>query len=111
MLVLLLQIKAIFKKTIQLKMKFTSIFRLLFFCAIVFLLSDIVSAQSTFTRLGDANTTSFDDGWLFKRYGLQAGGSQLDEPKMQKQFHSMIKTGSNFLCRTIGLSPGLSVWI
>lgn len=81
MLVLLLQIKAIFKKTIQLKMKFTSIFRLLFFCAIVFLLSDIVSAQSTFTRLGDANTTSFDDGWLFKRYGLQAGGSQLDEPK------------------------------
>lgn len=38
-------------------------------------------AQSTFTRLGNAGATSFDEGWLFKRYGLQPDGTRLKEPQ------------------------------
>lgn len=40
-----------------------------------------VSAQSRpIKRMGAANTVSFDDGWLFARYGLQADGSKIEEP-------------------------------
>jgi beta-galactosidase len=31
-------------------------------------------------RMGSVNTTSFDDGWLFARYGLQADGTRKEEP-------------------------------
>ncbi|WP_018626232.1 beta-galactosidase GalB [Niabella aurantiaca] len=37
-------------------------------------------AQPAFTRLGNAHTQPFDDGWLFKRYGLQPDGTRLEEP-------------------------------
>ncbi|MGJ7029666.1 beta-galactosidase GalB [Niabella hirudinis] len=37
--------------------------------------------QSSFTRLGSAGTTSFDEGWLFKRYGLQPDGTRMEEPQ------------------------------
>ncbi|SDD00223.1 beta-galactosidase GalB [Niabella drilacis] len=40
-----------------------------------------IHAQSSFTRLGSAGTTSFDEGWLFKRYGLQPDGTRLEEPQ------------------------------
>lgn len=32
-------------------------------------------------RMGAADTRSFDDGWLFGRYGLQADASRIEEPK------------------------------
>lgn len=38
-------------------------------------------AQSSFTRLGSAGTSSFDEGWLFKRYGLQPDGTRMEEPQ------------------------------
>ena len=31
--------------------------------------------------MGAADTRSFDDGWLFSRYGLQADASRIEEPK------------------------------
>jgi len=62
-------------------MRFISITRLILVGAIVFLLNNFVTAQSSFTRLGNANTTSFDDGWLFSRFGLQADGSRREEPQ------------------------------
>jgi len=36
-------------------------------------------AQQLPVRMGEANTQSFDDGWLFKRYGLQPDGYSLPE--------------------------------
>lgn len=62
-------------------MQFTSITRLILVGVITFLLNNFVMAQSSFTRLGNANTTSFDDGWLFSRFGLQADGSRREEPQ------------------------------
>ncbi|MCD2421841.1 DUF4982 domain-containing protein [Niabella pedocola] len=46
----------------------------------VILCCNSAPAQSPFTRLGNAGTASFDEGWLFKRYGLQPDGSRLEEP-------------------------------
>ena len=37
-------------------------------------------SQSNIVRMGSANTVSFDEGWLFKRYGLQPDGTRLEEP-------------------------------
>ncbi|MEI6901010.1 MAG: sugar-binding domain-containing protein, partial [Bacteroidota bacterium] len=34
--------------------------------------------------MGDANVASFDDGWLFKRYGLQPEGTSITEPENQE---------------------------
>lgn len=47
----------------------------------VVLCCNSASGQSSFTRLGNAGTESFDEGWLFKRYGLQPDGSRLEEPQ------------------------------
>ncbi|WP_300600032.1 beta-galactosidase GalB [Niabella sp.] len=47
----------------------------------VLLCCNNASAQTSFTRLGNAGTGSFDEGWLFKRYGLQPDGSRLEEPQ------------------------------
>jgi beta-galactosidase len=43
----------------------------------------VISAQAnkSITRMGEANVHSFDENWLFKRYGLQADGSTIPEPK------------------------------
>ncbi|KAA9037758.1 glycoside hydrolase family 2 protein [Ginsengibacter hankyongi] len=38
-------------------------------------------SQTHFTRLGNADVRSFDEGWLFSRYGLQADGSRREEPQ------------------------------
>ena len=32
-------------------------------------------------RMGAASAVSFDDNWLFARYGLQPGGTRIDEPR------------------------------
>lgn len=31
-------------------------------------------------RMGNANVSKFDDGWLFKRFGMQSDGTTVDEP-------------------------------
>jgi beta-galactosidase len=36
------------------------------------------------SRMGDANVESFDEGWLFKRYGLQPEGTSVAEPENQE---------------------------
>lgn len=43
----------------------------------------LATAQSTASieRMGAANTESFDQGWLFSRYGLQPDGTRIEEPK------------------------------
>jgi len=37
--------------------------------------------HKTVERLGASNVQSFDEGWLFKRYGLQPDGSRIEEPE------------------------------
>ncbi|UKJ08332.1 beta-galactosidase GalB [Solitalea lacus] len=41
----------------------------------------LAQKNKSIIRLGEANTQNFDQGWLFKRFGLQADGSRLEEPK------------------------------
>ncbi|MGF7229785.1 beta-galactosidase GalB [Arachidicoccus sp.] len=62
-------------------MKFFSITRLQLVIIALMLGVGFVGAQSSFIRLGDANTVSFDNGWLFHRYGLQPDGSSVEEPQ------------------------------
>lgn len=41
-----------------------------------------VSAQNkSIVRMGSTDTRSFDEGWLFSRYGLQPDGSRIEESK------------------------------
>lgn len=39
-----------------------------------------VNGNRPIQRMGNANVRSFDEGWLFMRYGLQADGTSLPEP-------------------------------
>lgn len=38
------------------------------------------TTSAPIVRMGNANVRSFDEGWLFTRYGLQADGTSLPEP-------------------------------
>lgn len=38
------------------------------------------NANRPIQRMGNANVKSFDEGWLFMRYGLQADGTSVSEP-------------------------------
>jgi beta-galactosidase len=38
------------------------------------------SQSKSIMKMGTTNTHSFDEGWLFNRYGLQPDGSRIDEP-------------------------------
>lgn len=37
--------------------------------------------SSSIKRMGNANVISFDENWVFKRYGLQADGTTVEEPR------------------------------
>ena len=39
-----------------------------------------LAGESQILRMGNADVSLFDEGWLFKRYGLQADGTTLNEP-------------------------------
>ncbi|MEX6688108.1 beta-galactosidase GalB [Danxiaibacter flavus] len=54
----------------------------LFLFASLFLpgLPGAFSQSAPITRMGTTNTASFDDGWLFQRYGLQPDGTRKEEP-------------------------------
>lgn len=41
--------------------------------------------QGRVLRMGNANVTAFDDGWRFRRYGLQPEGTRVDEPEGLEQ--------------------------
>lgn len=41
----------------------------------------LLAQQKPIIRMGAANTQSFDENWLFSRYGLQPDGSRKEEPK------------------------------
>ena len=42
--------------------------------------SSLYAQSKPIVRMGSVNTVSFDEGWLFARYGLQADGTRKDEP-------------------------------
>ncbi|MBC7508311.1 MAG: hypothetical protein H7320_06115 [Ferruginibacter sp.] len=53
--------------------------------AILFILSMMMvtasySQSKSIARMGSTDSRSFDEGWLFARYGLQTDGSSKDEP-------------------------------
>jgi len=64
-----------------------SINRLYFIKAANLLVLGVLVVTASFSqnkpiiRMGAADTRSFDDGWLFSRYGLQADASRIEEPK------------------------------
>jgi len=64
-----------------------SINRLYFIKAANLLVMGLLVVTASFSqskpiiRMGAADTRSFDDGWLFSRYGLQADASRVEEPK------------------------------
>lgn len=39
-----------------------------------------LAGESQILRMGNADVSLFDEGWLFKRYGLQADGTTVNEP-------------------------------
>ena len=41
----------------------------------------IAQNNKTIERMGAVNTESFDQGWLYSRYGLQPDGTRVEEPK------------------------------
>ncbi|MCO5946544.1 beta-galactosidase GalB [Mucilaginibacter flavidus] len=64
-----------------------SINRLYFIKAVNLIVMGLLLVTNSFSqskpiiRMGAADTRSFDDGWLFGRYGLQADASRIEEPK------------------------------
>ncbi|WP_295790868.1 beta-galactosidase GalB [Mucilaginibacter sp.] len=64
-----------------------SINRLYFIKAVNLIVMGLLLVTASFSqtkpiiRMGAADTRSFDDGWLFGRYGLQADASRIEEPK------------------------------
>jgi len=42
------------------------------------------NSKQIITRMGDSNVESFDQGWLYKRYGLQPEGTTVAEPANQQ---------------------------
>ncbi|MES2775063.1 MAG: beta-galactosidase GalB [Bacteroidota bacterium] len=42
--------------------------------------SNVHAQSKPIQRMGSLNTVSFDDGWLFARYGLQPDGTRQEEP-------------------------------
>ena len=64
-----------------------SINRLYFIKAAILLVLGLLAVTASFSqsksiiRMGAAATRSFDDGWLFSRYELQADASRIEEPK------------------------------
>lgn len=62
----------------------TKIFSLNLKVALVFILmtvSTVLSQNKAIVRMGSTDTQSFDDNWLFSRYGSQADGLVKEEPK------------------------------
>lgn len=50
--------------------------------ALSMMITTTLFAQNKFiTRMGSTDTSSFDEDWLFYRYGLQPDGSRKEEPK------------------------------
>ena len=47
---------------------------------LVFCPAMALAGESQILRMGNADVSLFDEGWLFKRYGLQADGTTLNEP-------------------------------
>lgn len=53
---------------------------------LIFLLSMVIttamfSQNKSIIRMGSTDTCSFDENWLFARFGLQADGSRIEEPQ------------------------------
>ena len=43
--------------------------------------TSLFAQNKSIARMGSTDTSSFDEGWLFSRYGLQPDGSRKEEPK------------------------------
>jgi beta-galactosidase len=72
--------KIIYRK--KYKMNFN---RLFFICSLLILIisaigfNNVYSQNKPIKRMGEVNTVSFDEGWLFTRYGLQPDGTRKEE--------------------------------
>src|SRR6476620_1077623 len=72
--------KIIYRK--KYKMNFN---RLCFICSLLILIisatgfNNVYSQNKPIKRMGEVNTVSFDEGWLFTRYGLQPDGTRKEE--------------------------------
>ncbi|KIC92632.1 beta-galactosidase GalB [Flavihumibacter solisilvae] len=60
--------------------KFHSACSLLILAFITTVSSNVFSQSHPIKRMGSLNTVSFDDAWLFARFGLQADGTRKEEP-------------------------------
>lgn len=47
----------------------------------VMITTTLFAQNKSIIRMGSTDTSSFDEGWLFSRYGLQPDGSRKEEPK------------------------------
>ena len=73
----------LFTEAKKIKMKFQRLvlpFSLLLFVISATSFNSAYSQSKTIKRMGEDNTVSFDEGWLFARYGLQADGTRKEEP-------------------------------
>jgi len=61
------------------KQLFFSKYTLLLLIGIV-CVSSLYAQNKPIVRMGSVNTVSFDEGWLFARYGLQPDGTRKEEP-------------------------------
>ena len=63
------------------KQKINQLMRVLLGIILIFPLLAIAQNNKSIERMGAVDTQSFDQGWLYSRYGLQPDGTRLEEPK------------------------------
>ena len=58
-----------------------SLNRLLVLALSIMVTTSLLAQNKSIARMGSIATSSFDEGWLFSRFGLQPDGSKKEEPK------------------------------
>lgn len=69
------------KNKIKLPKIFFSFVAIIFFAMCLMITSAVYSQNKSIIRMGSTDTRSFDEDWLFSRYGLQPDGSRIEEPR------------------------------
>ncbi|MEC5166239.1 beta-galactosidase [Flavobacterium sp. PL11] len=63
------------------KQRFKVLLRLIIGIFLITAQVSVAQTSATIQRMGAVDTQSFDQGWLYSRYGLQPDGTRVDEPK------------------------------
>ncbi len=58
-----------------------SVHVIVIFAINIMMITPLFSQNKPIVRMGSVNTHSFDEGWLFSRYGFQPDGTRTEEPK------------------------------